>query len=36
MFFYSGPGYHMYRDDYMINDVLAPLLLDETPLPSEY
>ena len=33
--FYSGPGAHMHLEDYMINDYLAPLLLGQTPAPSE-
>ncbi len=36
MFFYSGPGEHMYINQEMINTYLVPLLLDQTPAPSEY
>ena len=34
MFFYKGPGAHMYVDEFMVNTYLVPLLLDETPAPS--
>ena len=34
LFFYSGPGKHMYKTQAMINKFLAPLLLGENPLPS--
>ena len=36
MWFYHGPGDHMHLEEYMITDYLAPLLLDQTPAPSEY
>lgn len=36
MFFYSGPGNHMHLEQYMIDQYLAPLLLDQTPMPSQY
>jgi palmitoyl-protein thioesterase len=36
LFFYAGPGDHMHLEDYMITDYLAPLLLNQTPTPSQY
>ena len=36
LFFYSGEGWHMRLDNYMIEDYLKPLLIGATPLPSEY
>ena len=36
MFFYTGNGRHMHLTQAMIEEMLAPLLLNETPLPSEY
>ena len=36
MFFYAGPGGHMHLTQPMVRDMLAPLLLNATPLPSEY
>lgn len=36
MFFYNGAGGHMHLEQYMVDDYLRPLLLDETPAPSQY
>ncbi len=36
MFFYSGAGDHMHLESYMIDNYLRPLLLDETPMASQY
>ena len=36
MFFYSGAGEHMHLESYMIDNYLRPLLLDETPMASQY
>ena len=36
MFFYTGNGRHMHLTQTMIEDMLAPLLLNGTPKASEY
>ena len=36
MFFYSGQGEHVSLEQYMIDDYLRPLLMNETPMPSQY
>ena len=36
MYFYSGFGDHMHLEEYMIHDLLAPLLLNQTPVASQY
>ena len=34
MWFYNGPGGHMHLTDEMVSDMLAPMLLNQEPLPS--
>ena len=36
MFFYTNKGNHMHFKQWMIDDYLAPMLLKQTPKPSEY
>jgi len=36
MFFYSGPGEHMFLTETMIYDYLRPLLTGDTPMDSQY
>lgn len=36
LFFYTGKGDHMHLEQKMMNKYLAPLLLEQTPKPSEY
>ena len=36
LFFYHGPGIHMYLTPDMINLYLVPMLLGETPAPSQH
>ena len=37
LYFYSGPGDHMHKEDYFIDDYLIPFMDNDVPNPpSEY
>lgn len=36
LYFYSGPGEHMFYDPSYVTTYLIPLMANETPAPSEY
>ena len=36
LFFYTGEGDHMHLKQWMMDEYLAPMLLEQTPKPSEY